>query len=262
LPRIPLIAAGALAAVSALAACSGASGSKATPTLVSVAGPSSTVAGGVPAARTITATGQGQASGTPDLLTVSIGVQTSGPTARAVLAANSTEAAALIAKLQADGVAAKDIQTSQLSLNPVYAPPNPNQAPRLTGYSASDIVTVNIHQLDKAGTILDDAAAAGGNDTQIQSVSYSVQNTGPLLAAARADAVHQADTAAKAMAAAAGVALGQVRYVTDVVQPQAMPYATALGSAAGAAAPGSVPVPVQPGTQQVTAEVIVSYEVA
>ena len=255
--RIPFAAAGAVIASVALAACSSTAASRQPP--LPAAGPSTT-AGVVPFARTITATGDGRASGVPDLLTVSIGVQTTGPSARQVLTTNSSEAAALIAKLQADGVQAKDIQTSQLSLSPVYAEPAPNQPPRLTGYTASDTVTARIRQLDRAGAILDDAAAAGGSDTQIQSVGYSVEDTGPLLASAHGDAVRRAAAEAKAMAAAAGVTLGPIRTVTDVSQPQVVPYTPSMG-AASAAAPSSVAVPVQPGTEEVTAEVTVSYDV-
>ncbi len=255
--RIPFAATATIAVSVVLGACSGSSASR--QIALAAAGPSTSVSAASPA-RTITATGDGRASGTPDLLTVTIGVQTTGATAREVLTTNSTEAAALIAKMEADGVQTKDIQTAQLSLSPVYADPSPNQPPRLTGYTATDTVSVRIRHLDKAGAILDDAAAAGGSDTQIQSVGYSVEDTGPLLVSAHADAVSRAEAEAKAMAAAAGVALGPLRAVTDASQPQVVPYAQSMG-AASAAAPSSVPVPVQAGTEEVTAEVTVSYDV-
>ena len=243
----------AIGAAAAVTACSGAAASRTSaPGAVSA----TLTAATVPASRTITATGQGRARGTPDLLTATLGVQTSGPDARTVLTTNSSEAAALIGRLQADGVAAADIKTVQLSLSPQYSDP----APRVTGYAATDTVSVSIHRLDRAGTILDDAAAAGGSDTVIQSLSYSVADEGPLLAAAHADAVRQAQSAAKAMADAAGVALGAVRVVTDSTPPQVLP---AFGAeAAVPAASARVPVPVQAGTEEVTAEVTVTYDIA
>jgi len=239
-----------LAVVAALTAACSAS-PPAAPRAVEAAAPGPSAA---PA--TITATGTGRASGAPDLLTVTIGVETNGPGAKGVLATNNAEAAALIGKLEADGVAAKDIQTSQLSLSPVYAN---DQPPRLTGYQATDTVTVRFRQLDKAGAVLDDAVEAGGNDARIQWASYSVADPGPLLAAARADAVHQAVAEVKAMAAAEGVTLGAMKSVTDASAPQVIPFAAAAGAMAGAAA---APVPVQPGTEDVTADVSVSYAVA
>jgi uncharacterized protein YggE len=246
----------AIGAAAALTACSGAAASRA-----SAPGPltATLTAATAPAARTITATGQGRAAGTPDLLTATLGVQTSGPDARIVLTTNSSEAAALITRLQADGVAAADIRTVQLSLNPLYSDPASGGSPRVTGYTAADTVSVSIRRLDRAGAILDDAAAAGGNDTVIQSLSYSVADDGPLLAAAHADAVRHAQSAAKAMADAAGVTLGAVRVVTDSTPPQVLPT---LGAEAAGAVPSTpVPVPVRAGTEQVTAEVTVTYDI-
>ena len=93
----------AIGAAAAVTACSGAAASRTSaPGAVSA----TLTAATVPASRTITATGQGRARGTPDLLTATLGVQTSGPDARTVLTTNSSEAAALIGRLQADGVAA------------------------------------------------------------------------------------------------------------------------------------------------------------
>jgi uncharacterized protein len=241
-----------IVAVAGLTAACSASPSPA-PRAVEAAAP----AAATTAASTITATGTGSASGTPDLLTVTIGVETNGPAAKGVLATNNAEATALIGKLEADGVAAKDIQTSQLSLNPVYAN---DQPPRLTGYQADDTVTVRFRQLDKAGAVLDDAVAVGGNDSRIQWATYSVEDTGPLLAAARADAVRQAVAEAKAMAAAAGVTLGPIKSVTDASAPQVVPFAGAAAASAPAAMGTSVPV--QPGTEDVTADVSVTYAVS
>jgi uncharacterized protein len=203
---------------------------------------------------TITATGEGTASGAPDLLTVTLGVQTNGPTAHGVLETNNAEAAALIDKLKADGVAADDIQTTQLSLNPVY-----DESDHLTGYQATDTVTVRAHQRDRAGSVIDDAVTAGGADSQVQSIEFSVADDGPLLAAAHADAVRQAVAEAKAMAAAAGVSLGALESVTDTSAPQVTPFVTAGAAARASGAPPAVPV--QPGTEQVTADVTVAYAV-
>ncbi len=241
--QLVLLTLGALGAVGCSAAASPPAASPASTTLP-------------PAARTITATGSGQAEGTPDLLTVSLGVQSSGASAQATLASNNTEAQAVIAKLEADGVAAKDIQTTQLSVNPQFG----DNGRQVTGYQASDIVTVKIRQLGQAGRIIDDAAAASGQDARIDGLSYSVQDPGPLEAAARADGVAQATTEAKAMAGAAGVTLGRVVQVTDASSPQVMPYAPSYSAAAGSV--GAPPVPVQAGSEDVTAQVTVVFAVS
>jgi uncharacterized protein YggE len=263
----------AVAVCTALTACS--SGSPAKEASFTARGTDSAAAGGAPAGagatltaagatapasapRLITATGRGQASGVPDVLTATLGVQTNGADARTVLTTNSREAAALISRLQADGVAAADIKTVELSLNPVYTNPGPGESPRVSGFAANDTVSVTIRRLDRAGGILDDAAATGGSDTVIQSLRYSVADEGTLLAAAHADAVRQAQSTAKAMAGAASVALGPLQSVTDATPPEAITYAPEAAAAVPAA---SVPVPVQAGTEQVTADVTVSYAI-
>jgi len=265
--------AGGVAMAAAVAGCSGAATHAATVVAPGTGGGAHTVAVVAPAAAgtadtavptpstdgsTITASGEGRASGPPDLLVVTLGVQTSGDTARAALSKSNDEATALIDRIEADGVAAPDVQTSQLSLQPVYADASSGQAPRITGYSVSDMVTVKIRHLDRAGTILDDAVTAGGTDTQLQSMGYSVSDAGPLLAAAHAQAVQEAVAEARAMATAAGVTLGPLRAVSDVGTqvPEPMPMASAAMPSAAAS------VPVQAGTEDVTAQVTVTYGVA
>jgi uncharacterized protein YggE len=214
--------------------------------------------------QTVSATGHGQVEGTPDLLTITVGVQSSGARLQPTLATNNQEAQAVISKLEGDGVLAKDIQTSQLSVNPNYSQPTPNAAPKLVGYQVTDIVTANIHQLDRGGAIIDDAVAAGGNDSQVQSIVYSVENTGPLAAAARAAAVKQAEGEAQSMATAAGVHLGAVVAVNDLAQPQYQCcVANGLSASIGAPSGGGVsPAPLQPGQQIVTADVSVVYAIS
>jgi len=223
--------------------------------------PATTVAATATETRTITASGDGLASGTPDLLTVSLGVQTNGPTAQQALATNNTEAQALIAKLKGDGVGAADIQTSQLQVNPDYSQPTPGSPPRVVGYTVVDMVTAKLRQLGRSGALIDDAVAAAGTDAQVSSIAYSIDNASGLLAAARADAVRQAATRAQAMAAAAGVTLGRVRTITDMTQPVITPQLNqASGSAGGSGA--APPVPFQPGTEQLAVQVTVVYDIA
>jgi uncharacterized protein YggE len=209
--------------------------------------------------RTITATGNGQATATPDILNVTLGVQTNATTATRALATNNIETQAVINKVEADGVAAKDVQTSQLSLNANYSP----QGQKINSYTASDVLTVTIRQLSRAGRIIDDAVSAAGNDAQLQYISYSVSDPTTVSEQAHADAVYQAHAEAAAMAAAAGVTLGAAQTVTDINVSSPAGYgiplaATGSGTAGG---PASIPVPVQPGTQSYTVQVAVTYAI-
>src|SRR5580704_18840369 len=196
--------------------------------------------------RTITATADGQASGTPDLLTISLGVETSAPDAASALSSNNQEAGSLIAKLKADGVAAADLQTTELRISPTYTQGTPSQPPQIDGYTVDDEVVAKLRQLGNAGQVIDDAAAAAGNDIRLDSIAYSIDDDSALLTAARADAVREAGVRARAMAAAAGVSVGAVQTITDLSQPGVEPVPTDVqASAAGLAA---LP-PLQAGTE-------------
>jgi uncharacterized protein YggE len=210
-----------------------------------------------PGLRTILATGDGQATGTPDTLTVDIAVQTTDVSAAQALQTNNTEAAALIAKLKADGIAPADIQTAQLNVSPNYSGPTPH----ITGYTVTDEVIAKIRQLDKAGQLIDDAVAAAGNDARVNSIGYSIADDSALLAAARADAVRSATLRAKAMAGAAGVTLGPVQTITDQTQPQ-INYPQFANASAGASSSAGAPVPFQTGQEQLSVEVQVVYTIA
>ena len=208
--------------------------------------------------RTIVATGDGQATGTPDTLTVNIGVQTTDVSAAQALQTNNTEAANLISKLKADGVASADIQTSQLNISPQYTG---NGTPRITGYTVTDEVVAKLRQLAKAGQLIDDAVGAAGNDARIDSIGYSIDDDSALLAAARAAAVRSAAARAKAMADAAGVSLSQVRTITDQTQPQ-INYPQTFAAASAANGSAAAPVPFQTGQEQLSVEVQVVYDIS
>ena len=224
---------------------------------VSTPAPAAAGAASTSALRVITATATGKAEGTPDLLTITIGVQTQAARAAAALQDNNTKAAAVIAKLESGGVAAKDVQTSQLSVNPVYSGTNSV----ITGYQVSDLVTAKLRKLDGAGTVIDDAAGVAGDSARIDGISFSINDDSVLLAQARADAVRQAQARAKAMADAAGVTLGPLRSISDTSVQAPAPLAFADNALRAGASAGSSPVPVQPGTQALSVDVQVVYDI-
>jgi len=209
--------------------------------------------------RTITATAEGQASGTPDLLTISLGVETSAPDAASALSSNNQEAGSLIAKLKSDGVAAADLQTTELRISPTYTQGTPSQPPQIDGYTVDDEVVAKLRQLGDAGQVIDDAANAAGNDIRLDSIAYSIDDDSALLTAARADAVREAAVRAHAMADAAGVSVGAVQTITDLSQPGVEPVPTDLSAAASGVA--ALP-PLQAGTEQVTVDVSVVFAIA
>ena len=95
----------------------------------------------------ITAPGLGTVTGTPDTVTVILGVQTRGQSAKGALDANNGKATALIDVLKSKGVAAADLQTSQLSINPTYD----SATGRITGYEVANQVTATLRDIGGGG---------------------------------------------------------------------------------------------------------------
>jgi uncharacterized protein YggE len=146
-----------------------------------------------------------------------------------------------------------------LRISPTYTQGTPSQPPQIDGYTVDDEVVAKLRQLDSAGQVIDDAAAAAGNDIRLDSIAYSLDDDSALLTAARVDAVREAGARARAMAAAAGVSVGAVQTITDLSQPGVEPVPTDVqASAAGATA---LP-PLQAGTEQVTVDVSVVFAIA
>jgi uncharacterized protein YggE len=201
---------------------------------------------------TVTVDGYATAQVAPNEITISLGVQTQATKATAALTENSTKANALVAKLISDGVAQDNIQTSNLSIQPVYS--GPKQV--LTGYQVNDTLTVTLLDLSTAGGIVDDAAQIAGNSVVVNSISFSVQNDGTVLAEARAAAVRQAQAQAKAMASAAGMSLGTLCSLVDNTN---QPQPNSVGAAEPLAAKASS-TPVEAGQESVSADVTAIYE--
>lgn len=200
---------------------------------------------------TITVTGTGKMTGRPDTLTIQLGATTTRPSAAAALDRNNAEVARIEAVLVRAGLKKVDMQTSNLQLNA-----NTNDHGTVTGYTASDQLTVTTHHLAGAGELIDAAAHAVGNDVTIDGITYGRADAAPLLREARIKAMHQAAGEASALAAAAGGRLGGVIKVRDE-NPQ-VPVTFGVGAATPAATHSS-PVPLQGGTTSVSAKVEVVY---
>lgn len=216
--------------------------------------PTTAPAPGSPAdAGTITTTGTGRVSGTPDTMKVSIQVSTSGLHAAIALGHDNALTLAVQHALQRDGVATKDIQTTGLSLQQTYPP-------SVAGYEVDDEVSATIHYLAGAGAAIDDAIAAAGDAGRLNGVTFSMSDTSPLIAAARQQAVGAARSDAAQLAVAAGAHLVGLRSLTEQAnQDSPMPYGQAAAAAGSASAPA---VPIQPGTQQMTVVVTAVWDVS
>ncbi|MEY2553367.1 MAG: uncharacterized protein QOC57_1227 [Ilumatobacteraceae bacterium] len=222
---------------------------------VSIASPGSVpVAGSI--VRSITVNGEGKITVKPDTASLNVGVQATAATATEALAQANSSAAALIAALKTAGVSANDIATSGLSIYPQYGP----AANTITGYQASNSVTVTVRDISQTGPTIDAAAAAAGDHITIGGVSFYVDDTEALIGAARTDAINNAKKRATEYANAAGVAVGSVVQISEVAVSNPVPMVFA--AADSSARPSAAPTPIETGTQDLTVSVTVVYELA
>lgn len=208
-----------------------------------------------PDARTIIVSGSGQASGVPDIARLSLGVETQAPSAREAIAKNNTELSKTIDTLKKQGIAAKDIQTSAISVNPQYDYSN-RQTPRLTGYTANNNLSVTLRDLDKAGQVLDAVLNAGAN--RMNGFSFGFENSSPILDKARIKAVKEAQRKAGLLAEAAGVKLGALLRINDGAQSrndQAVNVQLARAASESA-------VPIERGESTLSASVTLIYAIS
>ena len=203
----------------------------------------------------ITVGGEGKVTVTPDIAHVQLGVQIQRPTAKAARDAAATSMTTVVDALKNLGVADKDIQTTQVSLSPVYNYPA-NAAPQLRGYQLTNEVAVTVRDLSKLSDVLDGAVAAGAST--VDGVSFDVADRTALEAQARDAAAKDARAKADVYAKSLSLAITGVASVSEQVNAPVWyaPMAMASGAATDKAA---APTPVQPGSTDVTITVQVSF---
>jgi uncharacterized protein len=138
----------------------------------------------------------------PDIAVFSTGVQTMAPTASEAVRLNNTQMASVVARLKKLGIAEKDIQTTQISLNQQFD--YRDGEPKFKGYQASNMVNAKLRDLKKLGAFLDALAVDGA--TSFQGPTFGVDDDSKFKEAARDKVWATATARAKAMARKAGYA--------------------------------------------------------
>ena len=184
-------------------------------------------------------TGNGKASGAPDIAVVSMGVESVEETAAAARANAARAMQSVMNALTRGGIADADIQTRHFNINPRYQSVEIERCDdngegsegeqagttektcytiwesRLTGYSVSNQATVKIRNLDDVGTIIDQVTEAAGNLVRINGISFNIEDPQPLRDEARADAVADMKRKATMLAELSGVKLGRLVYLNE-----------------------------------------------
>ncbi len=205
--------------------------------------------------RGITIVGVGKAAGTPDVAHVNIGVETRADTVQQAVAENKAKMTALLETLKSLGVADKDIQTTNYGVY-TQREPSPEGKGGLgqTTYHVNNQVNVTVRDVTRLGETLDKVVAAGANN--IYGVSFSVADTSKLQADARAKAYADAKARAESLAQLAGVTLGEVVSVSEVIGSSGPLLESVRMSAAAGLGGGA---PMQPGELEVNMSVQVTY---
>ncbi len=198
----------------------------------------------------LTVTGEGSAAAVPDMATVSLGVTAQDPEAGAAMDQASRAAADILARLDGLNIAPRDRQTSDIGLQPVWSRYDSDDR-RITGYEATNSLTVRVRDLESLGDVL--AAVTEGGANRLSGLTFGLQEPGPVMDAARRDAVADAMARAGVLAEAAGETLGPILSISEAGGSAPMPMMEMARMASA---------PVAAGEQVVSAQVTVVFSLA
>lgn len=204
---------------------------------------------------TLSVSGTGTVSVKPDTADVTVGVTTQRDTAGDAAADAANVMDAVITAIKALGIAEEDIQTTALSLSPVY---DYDRTPyRLVGYTANNLVTVTVRDISQTGPVIDAATGAGATD--VNGITFRVADQAAAETQAREQAVKAARAKADTIAAAAGTQITGIISISETSAP--VPFPVAYDMAAGRATAESAPMPVLAGTIEVRVDVSIVYSI-
>jgi uncharacterized protein YggE len=225
--------------------------------LAAQAQPAPAPAGAMFGATTLDLSAYGEARTAPDMATISLGVESDGATAAQAMAANARAMAQVTGALRRSDVAQRDMQTSSLSLSPQYVYAQ-NQPPRLTGYKASNQLTVTVNDLSRIGDIADATVAAGATD--VGQISFGLANPRSAEDTARIAAVKALEDKASLYANAVGYRIVRLVNLSEGAVWSPAPPRPLMMRAAAMAAPAVTPV--EAGEMKVRIDITGVFELA
>lgn len=197
--------------------------------------------------------GVGTASGAPDVLEVTVGVETGAAGVGEALDAASSAARRVLSALHDAGVDDSDVRTANVHVSPQYD----GNGTDVSGYLAGQDLAVTLHDVGAAGATIRAAVEAGGDAARLQGISYAIDDDAALRASAREQAFGDARAKAEQYARLAGRTLGAVVLVQETVTPSG-PVPMAVGDSAAAVEA----VPIAPGATDVTVTAEVRWSFA
>ena len=206
----------------------------------------------MPAGR-ITVTGEGRVAAVPDMATLSLAVVREAENAGDALADASSAAADVLAAMAEAGIEARDVRTTDVSLDPLYGEvERPRGTPPIVGYRARNALSVRVRDLAALGAVIDRSVAVGANEGG--GLQLTVSDAEALREEARRLAVEDAAARAAGMAEAAGVTLGPLVALNE---GGAQPFPPIIGARMAMAES----VPIAAGETEITASVTAVYAI-
>jgi hypothetical protein len=202
----------------------------------------------------VSVSGHGSVKGTPDTLIADMDAHAKRTNASDALSSAGAVAASVISALEANGIAASDIQTSGVSVSATYG-----RKGKVTGYRGEEDITARMHPLSQAGAALDAASAAGGNSLDINDTSLTISDKSAYEVKARTKAFASAKAAAEQYAELAGRQLGRVEQIASSSHSSGVEHISLPDTASGAVAAPSKSIPINPGKQTISTSVRVVW---
>jgi uncharacterized protein len=207
--------------------------------------------------RTISVTGVGRVKASADILVLSLAVETQDVTASGALTKNNGQVSAVLSALRDHGIKERDIQTTQLSIDPVMERQDQNNTrpPMIVAYRVRNGLSATLREISRAGVIIDAAVQAGGGAIRIDGVSFSFAEPANLLSEARKRAIDDAKNRTRQLADGLGVGLGDVISISESDRSGGSTTIRQLAAF-------TEPTPVLPGETEVFIQVTVDYAIS
>ncbi len=202
--------------------------------------------------------GLGKVTAAPDVALLQLGVEAQATTVGEAQTKAAEAMDRVMKALNDNGVAKKDIQTRFFSINRITRWDDKGQVEIVIGYRVSNSVTVKIRTVDKAGEVIDAVAAAGGDLTRIDNISFTLDDPAAATKEARDKAMADARNKAEQLASLGGVKLGKPTFISE---SSYYPYSREVSAPVAADKGLAVATPVNPGEMDITVSVQVTYAI-
>ena len=198
----------------------------------------------------LTVSGAGEATGMPDVVRVTVGVEVQRDTVQEALDEANAATEQVLRTLDDAGIPEADRQTRDFSIFPVHT-----ESSQVRGYTVFNLVEATVRDINRVGEVLQAVADAGGDNTRIDGVQFDLEDDGEQLAAARQAAFDDARATAEQYAQLAGGSLGALIGIEDVTV--STPRSAEFEERAAIAA--DMDVPIEPGEQQVVVRIVARW---